>query len=94
VGWFDKGKKMKVVTVLYFDKKSIFTVDLPVLFKTLFDAFPDSEMKFIEMNEEYKSLSSEHHEFGMVAIKKRLIIFEENNRREDLEDLVIRLGMK
>lgn len=85
---------MKVVTVLYFDKRSIFTIDLPVLFKTLLDAFPDSEIRFVEMNEEHKLLCSGHHEFGMVAIKKRLIIFEENNRREDLENMVIQLGMK
>ena len=85
---------MKVITVLYFNKRSLFTIDLPVLFKILFDAFSDVEMKFVEMNEECKLLCSEHHELGMVAIKKRLIIFEGDNRRADLEDLVIRLGMK
>lgn len=85
---------MTVVTVLYFDRRSIFTVDLPVLFKILFDTFPDSEMRFVEMNEEYKSICSERQQLDMLAIKKRLIILEETNRREDLEDLVIQLGMK
>jgi hypothetical protein len=56
--------------------------------------FPDSEIRVIEMNEEYKTLSSEHLDHGIVAIKNRLIIFEDNNRREDLEELVIYLGMK
>jgi len=85
---------MKVITVMYFDRRLIFTIDLPVLFKTLFDAFPDFEMRFAEMNEEYKSLCSELQQLGIVAIKKRVIIFEGSNRREDLEDLVIQLGMK
>jgi hypothetical protein len=85
---------MKVIKVLYFDKKSIFTIDFSALFKILFDAFPYSEVRFIEMNEECKTLCSEYCEFDIIAIKKRVMIFEEDDRREDLEDLIIQLGMK
>ena len=85
---------MSTVKILYFDKKSIFTIDFSFLFKILLDSFPGSELRFIEMDEEYKLLCAEEHQFDMIFIKTRFMIFEDNNRREDLEDLVIQLGIK
>lgn len=85
---------MKTIKILYFDKKSIFTIDLVFLFKTLLDIFPNSDINLVEMNEEFKFLCSEQHAFGITSIKKRLMIFEDNIRREDLENLVIQRGTK
>jgi hypothetical protein len=85
---------MRVISILYFSRRSIFTIDLPTVFRILFDAFPDSELRFVEMNEEYKALCSDVSELGMVAINKRLMVFEGDNRREDLEYSIIHLGQK
>jgi len=81
------------INVFYFDKKSICAIDFVFLFRTIFDFFPESEIKFSEMSEKQKALSSEN-EFGITCIKTVFMIFDGDVRRRDIENRIIMFASK
>lgn len=86
------------VIVKYFNRRMLWTVDLSVLFSTLFDAFGDDlAVQFLPMNEDERKMASDETNI-VVGVKDRIFLFEmvsgEVRRRADLEAIALRIGQK